>query len=234
MKKIVVTVAMLFAANAVAGDLDQISTLSQSQFLKLSTDLGAAAAYKGVTSATPLGLTGFDVGVEVTQTKIENTSEFRQAGAGDISNLYGPKIHVTKGLPYGFDIGAFVSRVSGVNGSLIGAEARYAILDDGVATPAVGIRLSGSKLTGVRHVSLSTFAIDAMLSKKLTLVTPYIGVGTVRVKSNVDVASLREESFSKSRLFVGMNVNFLVTNFAVEAEKMGDNTSLSAKVGFRF
>ncbi len=234
MKKIVVAVAMLFAANAVAGDLDQIGTLSQSQFLKLSTDLGAAAAYKGVTPATPLGLTGFDVGVEVTQTKIENTSEFRQAGVGDISNLYVPKIHVAKGLPYGFDIGAFVSRVSGVNGSLIGAEARCAILDDGVATPAVGIRLSGSKLTGVSHVSLSTFAIDAMLSKKLTLVTPYIGVGTVRVKSNADVASLREEGFSKSRLFVGMNVNFLVTNFAVEAEKMGDNTSLSAKVGFRF
>ena len=234
MKKIVVAVAVLFAANAVAGDLDQISTLSQSQFLKLSTDLGAAAAYKGVTPATPLGLVGFDVGVEVTQTKIENTSVFRQAGVGDISSLNVTKIHVAKGLPYGFDIGAFVSRVSGVSGSLIGAEARYAILDDGVATPAVGIRLSGSKLTGVSHVSLSTFAIDAMLSKKLTLVTPYIGVGTVRVKSNVDVASLREESFNKSRLFVGMNVNFLVTNFAVEAEKMGDNTSLSAKVGFRF
>ena len=234
MKKIVVAVAMLFAANAVAGDLDQIGSLSQSQFLKLSTDLGAAAAYKGVTPATPLGLAGFDIGVEVTQTKIENTSVFRQAGAGDVSNLYVPKIHVSKGLPYGFDIGAFVSRVSGVKGSLIGAEARYAILDDGVATPAVAVRLSGSKLTGVSHVSLSTFALDAMLSKKLTLVTPYIGVGSVRVKSNADVASLREESFNKSRIFVGMNVNLLVTNFAFEAEKMGDNTSLSAKAGYRF
>lgn len=234
MKKAIVTVAMLFAANGFAGDLNQIGTLSQSEFLKLSTDLGAAAAYKGLTPATPLGLVGFDAGVEVTQTKIENTALFRQAGAGDISNLYVPKLHVTKGLPYGFDIGAFVSRVSGVNGSLIGAEARYAILDDGVAIPAVGVRLSGSKLTGVGHVSLSTIALDAMLSKKLALVTPYIGAGTVRVKNNADVAGLRKESFNKSRVFVGMNVNFLVTNIALEAEKMGDNTSLSAKVGFRF
>lgn len=234
MKIVIVTVAMLFAANGFAGDLNQIGTLSQSEFLKLSTDLGAAAAYKGLTPATPLGLVGFDAGVEVTQTKIENTALFRQAGAGDISNLYVPKLHVTKGLPYGFDIGAFVSRVSGVNGSLIGAEARYAILDDGVAIPAVGVRLSGSKLTGVGHVSLSTIALDAMLSKKLALVTPYIGAGTVRVKNNADVAGLRKESFNKSRVFVGMNVNFLVTNIALEAEKMGDNTSLSAKVGFRF
>ena len=234
MKKIVLAVATLFAANAYAGDLNQIGTLTQNQFLKLSTDLGAASAYKGVTPATPLGVVGFDIGAEITQTSIENSAIFRQAGAGDISNLYVPKIHVTKGLPGGFDIGAFVSRVSGVGGSLIGLEARYAILDDGLTTPALGVRLSGTKLSGVSKLSLSTVAVDAMLSKKLTLITPYIGAGSVRVKSSADVAGLRDESFNKSRVFVGMNVNFLLANIALEAEKMGDNTSVSAKAGFRF
>ena len=234
MKKIVLAVALLGAANAFAGDLNQIGTLAQNQFLKLSTDLGAASAYKGVTPATPLGLVGFDIGAEITQTSIENSAVFQQAGAGNINNLYVPKIHVTKGLPYGFDIGAFVSGVSGVNGTLIGLEARYAILDDGLVTPALGVRLSGSKLSGVTNLNLSTVAVDAMLSKKLTLITPYIGAGSVRVASRADVAGLREESFNKSRVFIGMNVNFLLANFALEAEKMGDNTSLSAKAGFRF
>ena len=234
MKKIVIAFAMLGAANAFAGDLNQIGTLAQGQFLKLSTDLGAASAYKGVMPATPLGTVGFDVGLELTQTSIENAPVFRQAGAGDISNLYVPKIHVSKGLPLGFDIGAFMSRLSGVEGSLIGLEARVAILDDGIATPALGVRLSGSRLSGVNKLSLSTVALDAMLSKKLALVTPYIGAGSVRVTSRADVAGLREESFNKSRVFVGMNVNFLLSNIAVEAERMGDNTSLSAKAGFRF
>ncbi|MCY7386688.1 MAG: hypothetical protein LH481_01255 [Burkholderiales bacterium] len=234
MKKIAIAVATLFAVNAFAGDLSQIGTLTQNQFLKLSTDLGAASSYKGVTPATPLGLSGFDIGVELTQTSIENSPVFRQAGAGDVSNLYVPKIHITKGLPAGFDIGALVSRVSGVDGTLIGLEARYAILDDGLATPALGVRLSGSKLSGVNRLDLSTIAVDAMLSKKLTLITPYIGAGSVRVKSSAAVAGLREESFNKSRVFVGLNANFLLANVAVEAEKMGDNTSLSAKAGFRF
>ena len=234
MRKIVFAVTTLFAANAIAGDLNQIGTLAQNQFLKLSTDLGAASAYRGVTPATPLGLTGFDIGAEITQTSIENSAIFRQAGAGDVNQLYVPKIHITKGLPYGFDIGAFVSRVSAVNASLIGLEARYAILDDGLTTPAIGVRLSGSRLTGVTKLQLSTVAVDAMLSKKLTLVTPYIGAGSVRVKSSADAAGLREESFNKSRVFVGMNVNFLLANIALEAEKMGDNNSLSAKAGFRF
>ena len=234
MKKALLAIVMLGAANVFAGDLNQIGTLTQGQFRALSNDLGAASAYKGLLPATPLGTVGFDIGVEVTQTSLENAAVFRQAGAGDISNLYLPKIHVTKGLPFGFDIGAFVSRVSGLEGSLIGAQARYAILDDGLATPAFGVRLSGSKLIGVGNVSLSTVAVDAMLSKKLALVTPYLGAGSVRVTSSADVAGLREESFNKSRVFIGMNVNFLVTNFALEAEKMGDNTSLSAKLGFRF
>jgi hypothetical protein len=217
-----------------AGNLDQIGTLAQSQFLKLSTDLGAAAAYKGVTPATPLGVTGFDIGVEATQTQLESAAIFRQAGAGNVDNLYVPKLHITKGLPFNVDIGAFVSQVSGVGGSLFGAELRYALLDDGIATPALAMRLSGTKLSGVSHLDLSTWALDAMLSKKLTFVTPYIGAGAVRTQSKASVANLQEETISKSRVFIGVNTNFLLANFAVEAEKLGDNTSLSAKVGFRF
>jgi len=222
------------SAGASAGDLNQLGTLAQSQFLKLSTDLGAAASYKGVTPATPLGITGFDIGIELTQTSLESGAAFRQAGAGDLDHLYIPKLHIHKGLPLGFDIGAFVSQVSGISGTLIGAELRYALLDDGIATPALAVRLSGTKLSGVGSLELSTMALDAMLSKKLTFVTPYIGAGTVRTRSNADVANLRKESIDKSRLFIGVNANFLLSNVAVEAEKMGDNTSLSAKVGFRF
>jgi hypothetical protein len=234
LKQIAALIACAVATNSFAGNLDNIGTLTQNQFLKLSTDLGAAASYKGVTPATPLGVTGFDIGIEVTQTQLESTSVFRQAGAGDLDSVYIPKLHIHKGLPAGFDIGAFVSQVSGVSGTLIGAELRYAILDDGVATPALAVRLSGTKLSGVSHLDLSTVALDAMLSKKLALITPYIGAGTVRTQSKVNVGGLNEEKINKSRVFVGVNANVLLANVAVEAEKMGDNTSLSAKVGFRF
>jgi hypothetical protein len=234
-----VLAALAFIASGIcpssfAGNLDQIGTLAQSQFLKLSTDLGAAAAYKGVTPATPLGWSGFDVGVELTQTQLENAAAFRQAGAGDLDNLYLPKLHITKGLPFDLDIGAFVSQVSDVGGSLFGAELRYALLADGMTTPALAVRLSGTRLSGVSYLDLTTMAVDAMLSKKLTFVTPYVGAGAVRTRSKASVANLQEETINKSRVFIGVNANFLLANFAVEAEKLGDNTSLSAKVGFRF
>jgi hypothetical protein len=121
-----------------------------------------------------------------------------------------------------------------VGGSLIGAELRYALFDDGIATPALGVRLSGTKLSGVSYLELSTVALDAMLSKKLTVVTPYVGAGVVRTQSKLGVASLHDEKINKSRVFIGLNASFLISNVSIEAEKLGDNTSLSAKAGFRF
>lgn len=222
------------APGAFAGNLDNIGSLAQEQFLKLSKDLGAVTSYKGVTPATPLGLVGFDLGVELTATNLENSSIFRQAGGSSSSSVLVPKLHIHKGLPFGFDIGAFISKVSDANISLIGAEARWELIDDGIAMPAVGLRIAGTKETGVGQVDLSTLSADIVLSKKLTLVTPFIGAGRVQVKSKPNIGGLREEKFNQSRIFAGLNANFAVVNVAVEAEKQGDATSLSAKAGWRF
>lgn len=233
MKRILLAAA-LAAALPAAADFPTVGTLAQGEFRRMSEDLGAAFSYKGVTPATPLGLTGFDIGVEVTTTRMENSSIFRLAGAGDPSDLVIPKLHAHKGLWGGFDIGAFVGGASDVDATLYGAELRYAILDDGIAMPAVGVRLSGSRAMGLGSLRIATAALDLMVSKKFAVITPYAGAGTVRVQSSVRGSALGEESFNKSRVFAGVNLNLLAANLALEAEKMGDNTSLSAKLGFRF
>jgi hypothetical protein len=233
-RRLVVLAALAGAHGAHAADFPNVRTLAQDEFHKLSTDLGAAFSYKGVTPATPLGLLGFDVGIEVTETKMENSSLFERAGAGRQSRLVIPKLHVHKGLPAGFDIGAFVAAAPDVDATLIGGELRYALLDDGIATPAVGLRLSGTKATGLGDLNFSTAAADVVVSKRFTAITPYVGGGTVRIQSSVNSAVLAKERFNRSRAFAGVNLNLLAVNLAFEAEKMGDNTSLTAKVGWRF
>lgn len=217
-----------------AGDLGALSNLAQGEFRKLSEDLGAAASYKGVTPATPLGLTGFDIGVELTSTRMEHSSLFGLAGAGSQSELLIPKVHVYKGLMAGLDIGAFVGGLPDLSGSLYGADLRWAFIDDGLATPAVALRLSGTMTNGLGALDIATAALDLVVSKKFALATPYLGVGTVHVVSEAKGTGLAEEKFNKSRVFTGLNVNLAVINIAVEAEKMGDNTSYSAKLGWRF
>ena len=230
-------ILLAFAASACAahaGGFSALGTLSQDQFLRLSHDLGAAISYKGVTPATTLGVLGFDVGVEVTDTRVENSDAFSRAGAGGRSHLVVPKLHLNKGLAWGFDIGAFVGAAPEVGATLFGADLRYGILDDGLASPAVALRASGTRVTGLGDLGVSTLALDVMASKKFTLLTPYVGAGMVRVRSRAGGTALDEVSFNKGRVFGGLNVNLVGVNLALEAEKMGDNTSLSAKLGLRF
>jgi len=222
------------ALPAQAGDFNAIGTLTQPEFRGLAEDLAAATSYKGVTPATPLGMAGFDLGLELSGTDVKNTGAFNKAGAGSDSTLYVPKVHLHKGLFGGLDIGGFAGRLPVSSGTIVGAEVRWAAIDDTLTTPAVALRLSGTRTTGLGDVKADSVAADVMVSKRLTLVTPYAGVGTVRSGVKASGTALAEEKFTKTRGFLGVNVNLALVNLAVEAEKQGDNTTLSAKAGWRF
>ena len=62
----------------------------------------------------------------------------------------------------------------------------------------------------------------------------YIGAGMVRTEASVANSFLAKEKIDEGRVFGGVNVNLVAINIAFEAEKMGDNVSLSAKLGWRF
>ena len=152
-----------------------------------------------------------------------------------ISTLPIPKLYVAKGLPFNLDIAAFYSKIPTTNISLFGAELRYAILEGGIASPAVAIRGAMTKLSGVTQLSLDTKSLDVSISKGFAMFTPYAGVGQVWVNSTPNVgAVLNKESFTQGKVFAGGNLNFGGFNMALEADKTGYAKSYSVKMGFRF
>lgn len=217
-------------------DLDQLQDLVQGQFRGLSEDLGAALSYKPLIPAEPLGITGFDIGLAVTGTQIENDAAFDIASNDDFSStLPAPSIRVHKGLPLGIDVGAMYSAMPGSNIKLWGGEVRYAIVKGNVALPAVAIRGAYTKLTGVDQLDFDTKSVDVSVSKGFTVFTPYAGVGKVWVTSTPDGSTgLAEESPSLTKLFVGTNINFGLLNLDFEVDRTGDANSYGAKVGWRF
>lgn len=222
-----------------AGNITTLTGITQTDFRNLSEDLGSALSYKPVMPTAALGTTGFDLGIEVTQTKMAKSSALwntiTKGSSGNVSSLYMPKLHVDKGLPFGIDIAAFYAKVPTTNITLTGAELRYAIIDGGVTTPAVGLRVAMTKLSGVSVLSLNTKSADISISKGFTLLTPYIGVGQVWTNSNPDAASgLLNENFTQSKVFGGVNLNLGLTNLCLEFDKTGAAQSTSFKLGFRW
>jgi hypothetical protein len=239
MKRALSAFAVLFVAASpahAANNLDQVNQLVQTDFRKLSEDLGSALSYKAVIPATPLGLTGFDLGMEVTATKLQNTAAWDRASSGTApTTVYVPKLHLHKGLPAGIDLGAFYSSVSGSNIKLWGAEVRYALLEGSIATPALGLRGTYSKLSGVSQLDFHTTGLELVLSKGFPIFTPYAGVGRVwTVSDPVGVSNVKKEEFSQGKYFVGGNFNLGLANLALEADKTGEATSYNVKLGFRF
>jgi hypothetical protein len=225
--------ASISAPAFASSDLDQLQTLAQSEFSLLSKDFVSAASYKAVSPGAPLGVTGFDIGVELTVTKLESASIWKKAGV-DVSSLPLPKLHAQKGLPFGFDIGASFVAVPDSNIKLIGGEIRYAIVEGNIAVPSVSVRGAATRLSGVKQLDADTKSLELVVSKGFLNFTPYAGVGHVWGTVTPNVANLKEVSPSANKVFAGLNMNLGLMNFAGEFDRTGDNNSASLKVGFRF
>ncbi len=237
MRIALLTLAGLFLAGPAWGlTIDQLPNATQDEFRLISEDLGAGLSYKPQTPTTPLGLTGFDIGAAVSVTKLQNVSALEKISSNKVSsNLPVPTLRAYKGLPFGIDFGLLYAKVPGSNIKLTGGELRYAIIEGGVAVPAVGIRGAFTKLSGVDQLALSTRSLDVSISKGFATLTPYAGLGRVWVDSNPQgVPVLTEEKFSEGKAFIGLGVNFLVMNLNFEADRTGSTSAYSFKLGFRF
>lgn len=225
-----------FSLSAQAAELDRLSFIGQPEFRLLSEDLGASLSYKALSPGEPLGVTGFDLGIEVTATQLENSASYSNAFVGSAPDtLYLPKLHIHKGLPFGFDIGASYSAVPDSNIKVWGAEVRYAILKGSTTMPALALRASYSALDGVDQLKFNTTGVDLSISKGFAVFTPYAGIGKVWVRSTPDPSTtLSEEDFDVGKLFVGLNINLAIVNIAIEGDKTGDATSYGLKLGWRF
>lgn len=217
-----------------ASDLDNLDLITQDQFHGIAQDLGAALSYKALAPAEPLGITGFDIGVEVTATRLKSTEAWKAASGESVDYLPVPKLHAHKGLPFDIDVGAFVAMIPGTDMKLYGGELRYSFVSGNVAMPAIAVRGTYTRLGGVDELDFHATSVEASISKGFLMFTPYAGVGQVWSVSTPHVLNLSEESISQTRYFAGVNINLGITNFALEADKTGDNATYGAKIGLRF
>jgi hypothetical protein len=228
--------ALLAASPAWAQEIDQLQNIAQGEFRLLSEDLGAALSYHAQTPAEPLGISGFDIGVGVTATKLEHLAILERVTSGNAdATLYVPTLRLHKGLPAGFDFGLTYASIPGSNIRYTGGELRYAILEGSATTPAIGVRGSFTRLSGVDQLALSTSGLDISISKGFALFTPYAGIGRIWVTSDPrGTAGLVTERFGLTRTYIGIGMNLAVMNFNLEGAKTGDATSYSLKAGWRF
>ncbi len=233
-------------ARAVGNDIQLSGTLTREDFRSLTRQLGFGASYFPLAPAAPLGLLGFDAGVEATAVRISQSSSFWQRAVSDSnppSYLVIPRLHVQKGLPFNLDIGASYAAVPSSDITLIGGEIKWAILEGGAVAPAVAVRISGTKLFGGSQVNLETYSADLSISKGFLFLVPYAGIGQLLVNSRTDSAAIRaanlggdfRETQNLTKGFVGLKIAPPVIPFSLVAEAdFSTVTAYSIRANFSF
>jgi hypothetical protein len=245
MKKLLFAVLMMcvLAVPAMAKTTIDLTGLGQSQFKEFSETFGTALSYHPLAAAAPLGdkLPGFDVGVEASYVKLDkNASWFQQMDAvGELPDaLIIPRVHIQVGLPvFPIDLGVIYASIPSSDIKLTGYEVKYAVLEGGVATPALAIRGAYTKLSGVDQVDLTTMSLDLSISKGILIFTPYAGVGEVWITSEPQGAFatiLKKEDITETKFFVGSKVKiFPFINLVVEGSFATENV-YSARLNVNF
>lgn len=240
--------SLALAANASAADIAFTRGVTQGAFKSLVKDAGSVLSYKQVAPAAPLGLLGFDVGVEVTAIEVKD-NEYWNAATGDKapSFLAVPKLRARKGLPFGLDVGLMYAQAPQTNVKLIGAELSEALLDGGMLLPALGVRATYTRLLGVDMLDLQTFGLDATISKGFLIVTPFAGAGVFYTNAKakgkivedpafiaVNGGKLEAEKLWAPRFFGGLKLSPLpLLGITGEVEYSGILT-YSLKLGLSF
>lgn len=243
MKKILLLMAaiVLVSTSVWAVDLDPskfTGTVQQQQqnFKDLSKEIGFGLSYFPMAPAEPLGILGFDIGVEATALDINEDKPYWKQ-MGDFPGMLPiPRLHVQKGLPFGIDIGAIYSSIPSTNISLWGGELKWAFLKGGITTPAVALRGTYTKLNGVNNLDLNTMGYDISISKGFAIFTPYAGVGQVKIESdpkNIPGNPLTKESITETKYFAGLKVGLGLVNMVAEAD-FAEIPAYSLKLGVGF
>jgi hypothetical protein len=240
MKRVFVFLFLFWITPAMASDIQFDQTMTQQMFRDFSQEAGALVVYRAIGPVEPLGLTGLEIGVEATSTKIHGDRDYWKKSVGDHdppSYFVSTRLHLQKGLPYGFDLGLVVGRVLEPDITYAGGEVRYAILKGGAVLPAVAVRGSYSQTLGVDQLDLKTYGLDLSISKGFgtgVKIIPYGGIGQYWISSKpknlTGGLSLNEENFSKTGVFAGVRLQVEILTITGQVDYV-DVPSFSLRVG---
>lgn len=190
----------------------------------LVNELGAALAPALAAPAMTLGTSGIYVGYELSVTNLQASGEHWRRGTegSAVSNVNSDtstrrdngdgagvvsRIHVRKGLPFGFELGTQVSHLHSSGIWAIGADLRWALFEgfhSGLGwLPDLALRGSVNTLAGQSQMSLTVVGIDAVVSKRFTLggqvrLSPYVGAQGMLIFGDSGVIDLTPSRSAQS------------------------------------
>lgn len=199
-----------------------------------------------VESAAAHGITGFRLGAGITSFDVPEASQATFAQdtgyTGPEGRVLFPKLQVTKGLWYPFDLGLVYGQLQHSDISQLGGYLQWTLYE-GLAQPAFALRGTYSRIQGLQSGALESGGLYAVTSWGVPFVTLFASYGAVQTRGTVPATEANTEPTSQTwwqpEASVGANLT-LLPPFAVlgiEATSLlntGNKLILQAKLSVGF
>jgi hypothetical protein len=155
-------------------------------FRAFTRELGAALSSITLMPPSTLGYDGFAIGTELSILNLK-TSQFPLPTEGGFSGpLLVPSLHLRKGLPFSFEVGARTGWIQKSGMAVATVELKWALNEGFANWPDLGIRGHFTRLFNSRDFDLYTGGVDVGVGKRFAIagtmtITPYGGWNPVWV-----------------------------------------------------
>lgn len=208
-------------------------SLTQAQWHSFTQQVGAVSSFKSLAPANTLGKWNFRVAIDYGSTPVDqhdpawiNTFTHPDADCPLGDAVAYPTIRAAMGVSDHMDVGGSWTVAPGANYGLISGECKYAFLQDSEHSPAAAIRASVSILTGVPDFDLNIYSVDALASKKIAMVTPYLGIRTSLAvgTETTSKVNLSRESVAIAQGYAGVVYSVWMLSLSAEYDISTVNT----------
>ena len=224
MRRVPTLILLLACAALPALAADVRPDAPEADFREFNRRFAMAAYYYPRHGAAPLGLVGFDVYADAAVDWSFGDEDFARAVLDDDllgDTLVVARVGARKGLPAGINLGLAYGRAMETDIELVSADLQWAFLKGGALSPALSLRLTGTRTMGSDVYDLDQYGAELLLSKGFTVVTPYVGAGVVRSEGSLESSLGRrfEDSETRGVIYGGVTLSMLLPKITVEVEK---------------
>lgn len=217
-------------------------SLTQEAWHRFVSEVALVTYFRPLASARPLGARNVELAVLDWGTRIDAADDawndtFSHPDSthwlfeGDA--LLIPGLMLRAGVTDRVDVGAYFTKSIGANYGIFGAQAQYSLLDDSDRNLAAAARANVIRLFGPEDLSASVYGVDFLMSKDLSVFSPYAGVSgySSRGQEHTSKVNLENENVFGVQGMLGVAVSISGLRLGVELN-LAKVSGYSFKIGY--
>jgi hypothetical protein len=171
---------------------------ANANFRVFAKELGAALTSFNLMPPSTLGHLGFAVNADLSVVNFRTNSFLLPTETSSSGSILLPSVHVRKGLPFSFEVGARAGWIERSNLVLATIEVKWAVNEGFAQLPDIGIRGYGTRLLNTRDFELFAIGLDLGVGKRFPIagmvsLTPYAGWNPVWVGAFSNLVDFKPE-----------------------------------------